>query len=135
MAASDLPFTIHYISLYGKTPEDKIGYTAAYIGEDLAPILTAPGFAFEGWYTSPTFEENTKVDIGDTYFIDTSDKYFYAKWTALNDKFISNSNLQYLWKHILARIGEAVGMIQPISDEKIDEICGASVESASEVIF
>ena len=135
MAASDVPFTIHYVSLYGKTPEDKTGYSSVEISEELAPILTTPGFVFEGWYTSPSFEESTKVIVGDTYFVDFSDKYFYAKWTALNDKFISNSNLQYLWQHILARIGEAVGVIQPISDEKIDEICGSSIVAASEVTF
>lgn len=53
------------------------------ITEDLLPILPSPFFGIKhtGWYTSPTFEENTKVTAG--YNLTDITLTLYAKWESV----------------------------------------------------
>lgn len=53
--------------------------------EDLLPTPVKAGYSFAGWYTSPTFEEDTKAEVGTTLQESgnlTPTFTIYAKWTA-----------------------------------------------------
>ena len=54
--------------------------------KDLINLTDAecPGYHFEGWFTSGTFDENTKI----TYFTPDSDKIIYAKWSLVTNNIV-----------------------------------------------
>lgn len=58
---------------------------AITLTEDLLPTPVKAGYSFAGWYTSPTFEEDTKAEVGTTLQESgnlTPTFTIYAKWTA-----------------------------------------------------
>ena len=58
--------------------EKQVRYDSIY---GTLPIPTLTGYKFDGWYTSPVFEEDTEVTENTVYKI-PSDSNLYAKWTA-----------------------------------------------------
>lgn len=90
--------TIYYITEHGIQP-DSILVQAEETFENYLPELTADGYSFIGWYTSPTFEEDTKIDKNDIIHFDHK-KYgeitLYAKWlknaVSVNSKMTALAN-------------------------------------------
>lgn len=79
---------INYVTEYGETPAqvEKIAagdsITLSFtIEESDIPTLTYDGVTFGGWYTTETYDEGTKVEVG-SFEIDynTTSITFYAKW-------------------------------------------------------
>lgn len=75
--------SVSYYTDYGTVPSSATNY-AYILGSALVeaqlPTLISPGMKHLGWYTSPTFEENTKAEIGKSI----STAKLYAKWEWLN---------------------------------------------------
>ena len=69
------------------------GYTGESTGRSTFPETTWNGYTLDGWYTSPSFEADTKVD--EDAFPTTfqpGDNVYYAKWTANKAYIVFNSN-------------------------------------------
>lgn len=89
MADSYVNIYINYVSKYGNFTNKLLIDSGLSITELYIPEISLPGLIFEGWYTSETFEEDTKVELG--MVIDT-EITFYAKWSStdilVNAKYI-----------------------------------------------
>lgn len=89
MADSYVNIYINYVSKYGNFTNKLLIDSGLSITEFYIPEISLPGLIFEGWYTSETFEEDTKVELG--MVIDT-EITFYAKWSStdilVNAKYI-----------------------------------------------
>lgn len=68
---------ITYVSEYGTVPSPVRALGSVYT-EEYLPTLTADGYIHVGWYTTSTFDEGTKINIGDSSLL--SDITLYAKW-------------------------------------------------------
>lgn len=73
-------WTQTYISEYGDISSlTNIEWlTNTEVLESWLPELSLPGMTFLGWYSSETFEEDTKINVGDV--LNTSVVPVYAKW-------------------------------------------------------
>ena len=83
---------INYVTKYGETPAqvEKLAtwdnlHPTLYvfsIKESDIPTLTYDGATFDGWYTTETYDEGTKVEVGSFEFDNgTTSITFYAKWS------------------------------------------------------
>lgn len=70
-----------YISEYGDISSlTNIEWsTNTEVLESWLPELSLPGMTFLGWYSSETFEEDTKINVGDI-LLNASVVPVYAKW-------------------------------------------------------
>ena len=68
---------ITYFTEHGQAPSE-ITTTLSSYTDVLLPTLERKGMLHEGWYTSPNFDINSKVQIGD--LIDSINTSLYAKW-------------------------------------------------------
>ena len=75
--SSGKSFTINYVSAYGQKPADIIIYDGNVLTGRNLPELSCKGYEFLGWYTSNSFEEETRITSG---YIVTEDLTLYAKW-------------------------------------------------------
>jgi uncharacterized repeat protein (TIGR02543 family) len=77
---SDPYLIITYRSEFGNLPQDYY-YVAASLEltNELLPVLEADGYIFAGWYSTETFSEGTKVEVG--YVVKNQPTFtLYAKW-------------------------------------------------------
>ncbi|MBO4857634.1 MAG: SUMF1/EgtB/PvdO family nonheme iron enzyme [Treponema sp.] len=75
--SSGKSFTINYVSSYGQKPADIMIYDGNVLTGRNLPELSCKGYEFLGWYTSNSFEEETRITSG---YIVTGDLTLYAKW-------------------------------------------------------
>lgn len=75
-------FIITYHSEYGVVPDpyEIYGIHVYIITDNELPSLTEDNVTFEGWYTTNTFDADTKVEVGDEFNYGSYD--FYAKWSS-----------------------------------------------------
>lgn len=78
--------TIIYNTPYGTSPASTTFHVTQTITSDIIPTLQEEGCMFLGWYLSSTFESDTKVNVGETFYNDhnldewTETITLYARW-------------------------------------------------------
>ena len=79
--------TINYVTEYDNETISAHGpgyisyETDDMFGEEDLPTLSADGMIFEGWYTTSTYDDGTKVNVGDVYTGTSAVITLYAKWS------------------------------------------------------
>ena len=108
MPVMNIPYII-YVSEYGTVPSKlKIEGGKTIITSSHLPTLTADGMTFIGWYTSSTFEENTKISVGDSLYLGNEYNYFYAKWEVADEiVFVNESSLRNIANAIRNKTGNS----------------------------
>lgn len=86
---------LEYRSEYGVTPETIFWDYADSLTKYQLPTLTEPGYKFLGWYGSPDFKEESKIEIGDTLMKDGRiyTTILYAKWRRIPQVYEINGSI------------------------------------------
>lgn len=118
---------IVYHTNYGTAPN--VYYTDVSVTGNLTvtsehlPVLTYPYATFWGWYTTETFDEDSKVEIGDligsdedqaivngaTIYDGTFD--FYAKWEPTERHLVAAMDVYALAEAVRAKAGTTAGIL------------------------
>lgn len=127
--------SVPYGTLLGDySPGDKITYTAGTTTEtkNLQEFFREPtypdrleqgAYEFEGWYTTPTHSEGTKLDadMWGSYTMPASDVVLYANWVPVEHMvncFLSYDYMLAYEKEVAENPDEAADILQRYIDEK-----------------
>lgn len=106
-------YYITYVTKYGEAPEKLQSNNDTYNNnqEVMLPTLSYPYANFVGWYLTETFDEDSKVELGDYANASSGDRTLYAKWEPTERHLVSAMDVYALAEAVRAKAGTTAGIL------------------------